>query len=160
MTEDEIKERFLKTYNALMLDRDQLLENGYIMQETLTDCTAIDAEMDALRQELEIVTELTRKCIEENSHRAQDQEEYARRYDGYVRRYDAAKEKLERLEQQKLERKAKANEMSVFLYGIQESAECISEFDPKLWSAVVDAVVVHHDGRLVFRLSNGMEMEA
>jgi len=159
LTEDEIKERFLKTYNALMLDRDQLLENGYIMQEALTDCTAIDGEMDALRQELEVVTELTRKCIEENSHRAQDQEEYTRRYDGYVRRYDAAKEKLKRLEQQKLERQAQANAMSVFLYGIQESTDCISEFDPKLWSAVVDTVVVHHDGRLVFKFTNGMEIE-
>lgn len=71
--------------------------------------------MDALRQELEVVTELTRKCIEENSRRTQNQEEYTRHYDGYVRRYDAAKEKLERLEPQKLERKAEANEMSVFL---------------------------------------------
>lgn len=115
--------------------------------------------MDALRQELEIVTKLTRKRIEENSHRAQDQKEYTHRYDGYVRRYDAAKEKLKRLDQQKLERKAKANDISIFIYGIQESTDYIFEFDPKLWSAVVDTVVVHHDGWMVFEFTNGIEVE-
>ncbi len=160
LIEDEIKERFLKAYNSLMADKEQLLDACRIMQAALTDCSAIDAEMGALRQEIEVVMELTRKCIEENSRQAQNQTEYTRRYDGYVQRYEAAKAKLENLERQRLERQAQADAMGGFMFAVYESEESITEFSPKAWSAMVNTVTVHHDGRLVFRFNNGMEIEA
>lgn len=160
LTEDEIKERFLKAYNSLMADKEQLLDACRTMQAALTDCSAIDAEIGALRQEIEVVMELTRKCIEENSRQAQNQTEYTRRYDGYVQRYEVAKAKLEKLERQRLERQAQADAMGGFMFAVHESEESITEFSAKAWSAMVNTVTIHHDGRLVFRFNNGMEIEA
>jgi len=53
--------------------------------------------MEELRREMEVVAGLTKKCIEENSTAAQDQEEYAARYNGYVDRYEKAKERCDAL---------------------------------------------------------------
>ena len=50
-----------------------------MMQATLTDCTGIDAEIESLLEEIDVVTELTKRCIAENSQTAQNQEEYAAR---------------------------------------------------------------------------------
>ena len=57
------------------------------MQATLTDCTGIDTEIESLLEEIEVVTELTKRCIAENSQMAQNQEEYAARYNGFVERH-------------------------------------------------------------------------
>ena len=42
------------------------------MQTTLTDCTGIDAEIESLLEEIDVVTELTKRCIAENSQTAQN----------------------------------------------------------------------------------------
>ncbi len=55
------------------------------MQATLTDCTGIDTEIESLLEEIEVVTELTKRCIAENSQMAQNQEEYAARHNGFGR---------------------------------------------------------------------------
>lgn len=159
LTEDDIKARFMTAYNNLILDKEKLLDDCRAMQATLTDCSGIDAEIGTLCREMEVVKELIRKCVEDNSRHAQDQEEYTRRYKSYVRQYENAKSKMENLEKQKLERRVKANSMNGFLMALHESSGLISEFDPKLWSALVDTVTVHHDGRLVFRFMNGIEVE-
>lgn len=159
LTEDEIKARFLTAYNALILDKTQLIEDCRAMQAALTDCSAIDAEMDKLRQKMDVIKELTRQCVDDNSRHAQDQDEYNRRYTNYVEQYETAKSKLERLDAKKLERKAKASSMNGFMLALYESGDQLTEFDSKLWSAVIDTVTVYHDGRLVFRFMNGMEIE-
>ena len=58
---------------------------------TFTDTTVIEAEMHELLREMEGVADLTKKCIDENSTTALDQDEYAKRYNSYVGRYENAK---------------------------------------------------------------------
>lgn len=42
------------------------------MQVTMTDCTGIDTEIESLLEEIDVVTELTKRCIVENSQTAQN----------------------------------------------------------------------------------------
>ena len=67
LTEDAIKAKFLEAYSQLLPDREALIESCRIMQAALTDCTDIDREKADLLQELEVVTELTRRCLAESS---------------------------------------------------------------------------------------------
>ena len=77
------------------------------MQATLTDCTGIDEEIQTQLEEIEVVTELTKRCIAENSPMAQNQEEYAARYNGFVERYEKAKTRVEELRSIKTARQAR-----------------------------------------------------
>ncbi len=72
--EEDIKSRFLVAFNKLLGGRNALLEDCRLMQNHLTDCSAIDAELEELRQEIDVVTELTQRCIQENARSAQSQE--------------------------------------------------------------------------------------
>ena len=44
-----------------------MIEDGIIIQRTLTDCTEIDSQIAAALEEQEVVTELIRKCIAQNA---------------------------------------------------------------------------------------------
>ena len=124
------------------------------MQVTMTDCTGIDTEIESLLEEIDVVTELTKRCIAENSQTAQNQEEYAARYNGFVERYEKAKARLEQLRTTKAVREAQAEAIGTFMFEMQE-LDTITEFDEKLWLTTVDTVTVHADGRMTFKLQGG-----
>ena len=156
LDEEMLKARFLVAFNAILDNKDSILEDCRLIQTTLSDCTGIDAEM---LEEIDVVTELTKRCIAENSQTAQNQIEYAARYNGFVERYEKAKAKLERLRITKAEREAQAEAIGAFMFEVQE-LDALSEFDEKLWLSVIDTVTVHADGRLTFKFQGGTEIDA
>ena len=66
ITEDEIKARFLKVYNGLISDKEPFIKACKLTRDVLTDTKEIDREMSELIRELEVVTELIKKCMAEN----------------------------------------------------------------------------------------------
>ena len=140
--------------NAIIESKDNILEDCRLMQATLTDCTGIDTEIESLLEEIDVVTELTKRCIAENSQTAQNQEEYAARYNGFVERYEKAKAQLEQLRATKAAREAQAEAIGAFMFEVQE-LDALTEFDEKLWLTVIDTVTVHADGRMTFKFQGG-----
>ena len=159
LREEDIKARFMAAFNQLLDGKETLLADCRIMQDHLTNCSALDAELDELFREIEVVTELTQRCIQENARSAQSQEEYTERYNGYVARYDAAKAKLDALQQKKDQRLAEAEAIGGFMFALSERDCKLTEFDEGLWLAVVEKATAYHDGRLVFTFQNGTEIE-
>ena len=159
LDEETIKARFLVAFNAILDNKDSILDDCRLIQTTLTDCTGIDAEIESLLEEISVVTELTKRCIAENSQTVQNQIEYAARYNGFVERYEKAKEQLEQLRTTKAEREAQAEAIGAFMFEVQE-LDALSEFDEKLWLTVIDTVTVHADGRLTFKFQGGTEIDA
>ena len=131
---------------------------GYIEKfiESLTECSGLDAEIESLLEEIDVVTELTKRCIAENSQTAQNQEEYAARYNGFVERYEKAKSRVEDLRSIKTGRQVQADAIGAFMFEMQE-LDTLSEFDDKLWLMVIDTVTVHADGRMTFKFQGGTE---
>ena len=159
LDEETIKARFLVAFNAILDNKDSILDDCRLIQTTLTGCTGIDAEIESLLEEISVVTELTKRCIAENSQTVQNQIEYAARYNGFVERYEKAKEQLEQLRTTKAEREAQAEAIGAFMFEVQE-LDALSEFDEKLWRSVIDTVTVHADGRLTFKFQGGTEIDA
>lgn len=159
LTEDEIKLRFLKAFSLLFENREQLIEDCRIIQKTLTDTAEIDFELKRLLAEVNVVTELTRKDIEENSTVIQNQQDYTAVYDEYVKRYESLKSKIVSLQKTKTERQLKFNAIGAFMFEVMELSQPPIEFDEKLWVASIEKMTVYHDGRCVFKLKNGAEIE-
>ncbi len=160
LTEEKIKSRFLDTFNALVANKEQLLDECRTMQAVLTDTGSLDSEISAPLPEMEMVAELTKRCIEENSTTAQDQAAYLERYNGLSERYETAKAKLEKLQATKDTREAKAEDIGSFMFEPSEYGDPITEFDDRLWLTVIDTVTVHRDGRLTFQFQTGHEIAA
>ena len=146
--------RFVTALNAIIESKDNILEDRRSMQATLTDCTGIDKEIQTLLEEIDVVTELTKRCIAENSQTAQNREEYAARYNGFVERYEKAKAQLEQLRATKTVREAQTEAIGAFMFEVQE-LDTITEFDEKLWLPIIDTITVHADGRMTFKFQGG-----
>jgi hypothetical protein len=89
-----------------------------------------------------VVTELTKKCVEENAANAQNQDEYLTRYNGYVERYGAAKAKIEALEQERTLRSVRVDAFDTFIRMVKDMDAILAEFDNTLWQKTIDTVTV------------------
>lgn len=119
----------------------------------------LDEEIQSLLEEIDVVTELTKRCIAENSQTAQNQAEYKARYNGFVARYEKAKTRVAELRSIKNARQAQANAIGAFIFEVQE-LDTLSEFDEKLWLTVIDTVTVYADGRMTLKFQGDTEISA
>lgn len=157
LTDEEIKTRFISAFNSILESKGPYIETCRMVRDLLTDTTDIDNEMSDLLREMEIVAELTRKCIAENSSMALDQTEYMERYNGYVARYDKAKSRYDILDAERKKKQEKAKAIDRFIRTVESRDGLLSEFDPHLWLTTVERVTVMADGKMRFRFFDGSE---
>lgn len=158
ISENEMKELFIKAYNILLTDRDFLLDDCHIAIEAIADYASVEKEMENLITELEVITEMIDKLISDNRTKAQDQEAYTQKYNSYINKYEKAKAKYDSLEKEKNERMAKANELTRFMIELNKTDEPIKEFDDILWRLTINEAVVYKNGEVKFVFSNGSEI--
>ena len=158
LDEEYIKDRFVVAFNEMYACKDMVLADLQVVLKTLADFTEIDAQIEAATQELEVVIELTRRCVAENSQSSIDQTAYAARYAELERRYADAKEKVDTLQRTRQERQQEAEVLAVFLQELANRDGVLAAFDDKLWLVSVDKAVVHRDGRLVFHFYGRVEI--
>ena len=143
-----------------MNNRNGLIEDCRLVQSVLCDTTAIDAELVELLSEIEVVAELSRKAILENARSAVNQAEWSERNNAYLERHHKASERLDELEATKRERLGQAKTIEVFIKDVESRPLVISEFDEKLWLAVIDTATVAQDSTITFWFRNGSEVTA
>jgi len=156
--EDTLKQAFVEAFNGLVENKTEIIKNYETIIQTLTDTTEFDGEIAKLQSESDLVFELLRKCVEENSCNAIDQEEYNKRYSALVERYETAKANLEKINDKKLERTAKSESITAFMQVLALQEGVITEFDEGLWNAMVDIAMVEVEGGVVFRFRDEMEV--
>ncbi|MBS4008485.1 MAG: recombinase family protein [Clostridium sp.] len=160
VTENDLKQRFLAAFNTLMGGREELLTNCRLAQQVLCDCLEIDAELAELRQEIEVVTELSRKAIYESAMIAVSHDEWSERNNSYLERYRKATERVAEIEKLRRERQNKLLMLGGFVRGIESCALVLEEFDEKLWAVAVNKVIVMVGGRAVLEFKDETEFKA
>ena len=94
LTTGDIQRMFLQAYNQLIGNRKQIIQACEAIRIMVTDCSALDAEIDALNEELQIVAELVKQCVKENAANRESQDEYEQKYNRLVRRYETAANRI------------------------------------------------------------------
>ncbi|MCI9127623.1 MAG: hypothetical protein HFG28_10640 [Eubacterium sp.] len=94
LTEDEIKEAFVKAVNTVIPEKDELIANTKVMMRTL--CDTSELEQSRLLTEMDTVAAMVERIVAENKAAAMDQEEYQRRRNELVARYEAARDGYEK----------------------------------------------------------------
>jgi len=158
--EDEIKKRFITAFNSLLTVRAEVIANCRLAIDALCYYTAIDAELAEKSSEVEVLTELTRKHIEENASAARDQTSYQERYDDLLARYNAATARIVELTEAKEHRKTQQTILTAFTDVMEQQSQVIEKFDEALWLATVKKATMFSDGRIAFTFINGAEIEA
>ena len=159
VTEENIKKAFVKAFNILFDRKDEIIENCKLVASRLTDCTEIDDQIEKFKQELEVIAEMTRKCVSENASVPHNQEEYLKRYNSYVERFEETSKKLAVLENDKTLKNARCDSFENFINSFSETTGPLLAFDDELWLATVDKVIIKSDGVFKFIFKNETETE-
>ena len=97
-----------------MIDREALIDDGRVLHTAFTDFNAIDKEVAEITSEIDVLSGLVQKLVDENASTTLDQTEYRSRYDGYIDRYDKAKKRLAALQEQRQLQELKGDILSGF----------------------------------------------
>ena len=155
LLEPDIKAKFLKAYNTLIKNRNVYIDACLTIREALSDTASIDEEAETLLHEMEIIAELTRRCINDNSAEARDQGEYDKRYNSYVERYEQAKARYDDLSEERQKKLRKAAAIDNFINELRKRENLITEFDNRLFLITVEKIIVKRNRKLEFVFKNG-----
>ncbi|WP_278244914.1 zinc ribbon domain-containing protein [Fervidicella metallireducens] len=160
INEEDLKKAFVEVFNGVINNKEEILR-GYekVIKELI--CTKdLDEKINGLeRQAKEILDEINR-CIRDNATKAQDQEEYMRRYNALVEGYESVRKSIEDVENERFERLVKKDRIEEFMNVLRERDGLLDEFDGELWNMVIELVKVYEGGKMVFVFKDGMEVES
>lgn len=154
-----IQQAFLKAFNQLMGSRKKHLKACEAMREVVADWTELNAEIEALNEELRVVAELVSQCIKENASKEQSQEEYTRKYNRLVKRYETAVDRLNEVTAERDSRMQWDRELRIFIGTIEKQPLVLETWDEGLWLTLLGKATVHKDNRITFRFKNGTDIE-
>lgn len=155
-TEDEIKESFIQAINELIGNKDYIIEDIEVVQKELFDTSALEEQVEKHREEMETLTSMMESLIEENARKAQDQKEYAMRYEEILKRFEQEKEKYERIECEINDKESRKKKTALFIRELKQMENPIDEFDPIIWNLMLDYAEVDADGKVAFVFRNGI----
>jgi len=97
--------------------------------------------------------------VKDNARTAQDQDEYARKYDALTAKYKAAKERLAVLTAEKQAQCVRREKAKRFCDTLKKTTGPLAGFESRLWCSVVEEVTVYSLGRVAVRFSGGTKAE-
>ena len=154
--EDDLKAAFVKAFNNLIENRDEILEGYEAIIKTLTDTSKLDKESTKLQSECEVVAELIRKCVEENASTVMNQKEYQNRYTSLVERYEEIKRAISENYNKRQERNSKKENIKDFIRTLEKNEVLLEEFDEEFWNVTLEKVKVYQEQKLVFIFKDGL----
>lgn len=140
-------------------NRGEILEAYEEVIESLTDISELDAQQEHLQSEIEIIVEMIRKLIGENTQAVMEQAEYERKYNGYCPQYEEGNKRFAEISELRMERTAKRAKIRICMDRIGRQKNLVTEFDQELWYSMVDYVTVYEGKSMVFTFRDGRKAE-
>ena len=157
LTEEEIKEIFVKALNSLVEVKENVIAELRSLIDSVCQMEELIEERSMVEQDLGNLAERIEKLIRENALVAQDQTAYLKQENEICALYVEKQGHLEQLDEQITERESKRNaleSMIQVLCGINEEQVA---FDEELWGGVLDHIMVKEDGVAVVVFKGGIE---
>ena len=159
LTADEIKTSFIGAFNSCIKNRKEIIDNCITAISKILDTSKLEKQAAELSEECAVVTELIRKCVDENAHISVDPKVYAEKYEQLADRYAKAKDKLDKTETEIANRNSRKNMIAAFLDELEKQERLITEFDTGLWNAVIESMTIYSKEHIVFKFKGGTEVK-
>ncbi|WP_173443957.1 hypothetical protein [Selenomonas ruminantium] len=135
-----------------------MLENIRLVKKQICDTADLESESQRLMEEMQVLSDMVQKCINENARIAQNQTDYQKRYDELVSRYDATKVKYHETEKSIKARQAKAERLGAFVKAFTAQSGAVTKFDEGLWGTLVDYMTVYSKDDISVTFKDGTEI--
>jgi len=158
VTEEQIGAAFLKAWNEMSGNRENLLDDCKAARDKICDCSELLRQINEAEREIEVVEELSRKLIYEASHTQTNADDFKKKNAAYLARRKERCDKITTLETEIQRRQHTSRLLDKYIRNMKKAPLTLSDFDEKLWAVSIDCVTVHSDGRLIFRFRDGTEI--
>lgn len=153
-----MKELYLVALGEYLSDRDAAIDQLRYAQRMLTDTDFIDADIQALEEELTTITGMLRLCIAENAANTMTEETYRTTYAELCRRFEETEARLTSLQKRRDRMKTDAIAIGGMMFELGELDTLPVDFDEKLWQGTIGHVTVQADERVVFVFKDKAEI--
>ena len=160
LTEDEVKEAFLRVVDSIITDRDEILEELRTVRDMLTGTEELEKEQKRLAEQMNVDADAVQSLIAENARVAQDQDEYNVRYNALASRFEDTKAKYDKVTADIAAKGIRRRELERFIQAVEVLPDVVDEFDEALWGSFVDHLTVNSKDDIVFTMASGLEIKA
>lgn len=150
---------FVGAFNSIVNNKESIIASYGVIIEKLTNNKELDLKQNKLQDELDEVVDIIRKCVEENSNTAIEQQDYNKKYSTLVENYNDIKKKIEAIEVKKIERAAKKQKILRFIETLRQSNEILLAFEETIWNATIELVKVNSHESITFIFKDGTEID-
>jgi len=112
-----------------------------------------------LQNEMNIVSELSNKMVQENMRKAQSQEEYVKRYEELLKRFERTNVEYGNLKDEYIHKISLSQKLNSFIEGFKSLPVAIDHFDDTTFRFMVEKVTVSKEKKLTFKFRNGKEIQ-
>ena len=157
LTEDEIKQIFVKALNSLVEVKECVIGELQALIDSVCQTGEMTEERNRVEQELGVLAEQLETLIRENARVAQDQNAYLKQENEIRALYVEKQGHLARLDDQIAEREGKRKSLETIIQVICGINGEQTEFDEDLWSGLLNHICVQEDGQIVVVFKGGIE---
>lgn len=122
------------------------------------DTAELDKAATRLQDQALGMAARVRQLVDENARVQRDQDEFKEDYEALLAEHAKLSEKIQAIAEQKRDKTERRQRIGIFLHMLEEQQECAG-FEPGTFVALVDKVIIQHDGRMEFSFRNGMKCE-
>ena len=153
-TEEQIKAAFLASFNKF--DKTNTIEDLEQAITILNDHTKLDKKLVNLEVETNAIVAVLDKMVKDNSEKALNQDEYNNKWLSLKEKYDALVAQVNKIQEEKKNKATLVNRIKLFIIALKDNKDLVSAFSNKLWTTLVESVLVNKDGSLKFRYYSGL----
>lgn len=158
LTEDDVKARFIKAYNSMFINKDEMISNIELVKARIIDTTEIDNKISKLNDELQGLAKDIETLVKENTKTLKDQEIWKKKYAELEYSYKTKAGVLNVLTLKKKEKSLKANRIDAFT-SLLKKGETLTKFDEVIFNLTLDKAVGHKDKSITFIFLSGNEIK-
>lgn len=154
LTEDDLKNAFIAALNKLIAGKNEIAAAFEGIKDALFSSNTLETELEKKSEQFDTAVDKVKALIQQNARTAMDQDDYNRQYQEAVQTCEQLQIECDDLQRQIEAFNQRRQDIAYFLKQLTDM-KLITEFEPTLFTTMVDEVVVEPDGRIVFTFIDG-----
>ena len=146
----------MQVMQQVLSQKDAVLTTCREALDEAFDTTELDRAATRLQDQALGMAARVRQLVEENARVQRDQDEFKNDYEALLAEHAKLSEKIRTIAEQKKDKAERRRRTELFLHMMEEQKECAG-FEPGTFVALVDKVILQHDGHMEFCFRNGMK---
>ena len=155
VTSEMVEYAFIKAFNQLIDNKDDIIEMLQAFAETEFDLRPIEDELTLVDGEFNMIVDVLRAFIDENAQTAMDQTEYQRKFEVYAKKFEELKNKKAALVEKLAMQRAQKAKIMLFTTSLGEQTDILTEFNCDMWYSLADYVRVIDSNNIEVHFKGG-----